>query len=114
MIETIQQQYADRIQLMFSKKYRPHRDHTGGFFVAKFKVSPEAAGNNVGTFSQNVRPGSFDISPRLQAQIREQLSLDFGITELPDHYLFLATPQSIYLTSADYTKIHGTISLDKI
>ena len=113
VIETIQQQYSDHIQLMFSKKYRPHRDHTGGFFVAKFKVSPEAAGN-MKTQGIASLQWSLDISPRLQAQIREQLSLDFGITELPDHYLFLATPQSIYLTSADYTKIHGTISLDKI
>ena len=114
VIEAIQQQYADRIQLIFSKKYRPHRDHTGGFFVAKFKVSPEAGPDNVWMFWQNIRTESLNISTRLQAQIREQLSLDFGISELPDHYFFLATPQSIYLTSTDYTKIHGTISLDKI
>ena len=113
VIEAIQHQYADHIQLMFSKKYRPHRDHTGWFFVAKFKVSSEAAPKCTDAINR-VSTNNFDISPRLQAQIREQLSIDFGISELPDHYFFLATSQSIYLTSADYTKIHGSISLDKI
>ncbi len=113
VIDIIQHQYADRVQLLFSKKYRPHRDHTGGFFVAKFKISPEAAPKCTDAIN-HISTNNFDISPRLQSQIKEQLSLDFGISELPDYYFFLATPQSIYLTSSDYTKIHGTISLDKI
>lgn len=113
VIEAIQQQYSGRIHLVFSKKYRPHRDHTGGFFVAKFQILPEAGIKSVETFSPNVRPGSLDISPRLQTKIREQLSSDFGIERLPDHVLFLATPQTVYLTTAEYSKIHGAISLDK-
>ena len=113
VIETIQRQYADKIHLVFSKKYRPHRDHTGGFFVAKFQISHEA-GSSMKTQGIASLQWSLDISPRLQTQIREQLSLDFGIKELPDQYLFLATPQSVYLISKDYLAIHGTISLDKI
>lgn len=42
VVEKTLQQYADTIELVFAKKYRPHRDHTGGFFVAKFKVKAEA------------------------------------------------------------------------
>ena len=113
VIETIQRQYTDKINLIFSKKYRPHRDHTGGFFVAKFQVWPEAV---TGVRTENIpsQHGSLDISPRLQSQIREQLSLDFGIKELPNSFLFIATPQTIYITEKNYTKFHGTISLDKI
>jgi len=112
VVEKILQQYSGTIELVFSKKYRPHHDHTGGFFVAKFKVLPEAR-NSVKMQGIASLHGSLDISPRLQTKIREQLSKDFGIV-LPEHFLFLATPQTIYLTTQDYAKIHGEISLDKV
>ena len=113
VIETIQKQYSDTVQLIFSKKYRPHRDHTGGFFVAKFQIKKEA-GTGIKTENIPSQHGSLDISPRLQSQIREQLVSDFGIENLPDSFFFIATPQSVYLTSNDYLTIHGTVSLDKI
>lgn len=100
------------VSLEFSKKYRPHRDHCGGFFVAVFVKTLQC---NVSTVTRNQpqKIPDFNISPALQSTIKAQLKSDFGIDNLPSNILFFASLQSVYATTTDYLDIANKISFDK-
>ncbi|HCB51404.1 TPA: hypothetical protein DEP21_02395 [Patescibacteria group bacterium] len=66
--------FGDQISLERSKKYRPHRDHTGGFFVAKIQKHSSIKPQNI---QQSPKIPLFDTSNKLQFQVRELLKKDF-------------------------------------
>jgi len=67
--------FGDQISLLRSKKYRPHRDHTGGFFVAKIQKNTFSLPKNKA--QQAPRIPLFDTSAKLQSQVRVTLKQDF-------------------------------------
>lgn len=123
VITAITKKYEGVVSLEFSKKYRPHRDHCGGFFVAKMvkTLHSNVYGNDVKTFCQNVstpqkiplKAPDFDFSKSLQSQVREYLFTSFWIQNIWSHFLFFSTQNTIYATTQEYINIHGKISLDK-
>lgn len=113
VISTITQKYKGVVELEFSKKYRPHRDHCGGFFVAKFRKTARCATSDSSPKIPLKTP-DFNLSDKLQSQVKSYLSEQFGINKISDDILFYSTINSIYATNNDYLNIHGKISLDKV
>ncbi len=113
VINAVSTKYQGIIKLEYSKKYRPHRDHCGGFFVAKFQKIARCATSNPSPKIPLKTP-DFNISNTLQSQVKNYLQEQFGIKNLPNKYLFYATINTIYLTTNDYIHIHGKLSIDKV
>lgn len=113
VISTISTKYKWVVELEFSKKYRPHRDNCGGFFLAKFnKIHHSlftAQHKNIG-----LKTPDFNLSDKLQSQVKSYLNENFGIQNIPSNLLFYSTINSIYITTTDYLTIHGKLSLDKV
>lgn len=113
VISTISTRYQGVVELEFSKKYRPHRDQCWGFFLAKFhKIhhsTPPTQHKNIG-----LKTPDFNLSDKLQSQVKSYLTEQFGIQKIPSNLLFYSTINSIYLTTTEYLDIHGKFSLDKV
>jgi hypothetical protein len=118
VVSTVIQKYKGVVQLEFSKKYRPHRDKCGGFFVAVFRKNDRDAINRVSTNKTTqkipLKTPDFNLSDKLQSQVKNHLTDQFGINKIPDNILFYSTINSIYATTKDYQNIHGKLSLDKV
>jgi NOL1/NOP2/fmu family ribosome biogenesis protein len=56
---------------------------------------------------------AFDLSDKLQNQVKSYLTETFGIKKIPDNTIFYATTNAIYITTKQYHTIHGKLSLDK-
>lgn len=118
VVSTILEKYKWIVELEFSKKYRPHRDNCGGFFVAVFRKTDRDAINHVSTNKTTqkipLKTPDFNLSDKLQSQIKTYLNEQFGITKIPDNNIFFSTINTIYVTIKDYQSIHGKLSLDKV
>ncbi|AHB41831.1 rRNA (cytosine-C(5)-)-methyltransferase RsmF [candidate division SR1 bacterium RAAC1_SR1_1] len=113
VISTITEKYKGVVELEFSKKYRPHRDHCGGFFVAKFQKTARCATSDSSPKIPLKTP-DFNLSDKLQSQVKSYLAEQFGISNILDTTLFFSTTNTIYATTKDYQAIHGKLSLDKV
>ncbi len=157
VVSKISKKYQWFLELEFSKKYRPHRDKCGGFFLALFRKiasvedfiskknsnqlsflsggsslvgsssSKAFQASNASSYLSGKRSSSstsfqkkspknpnFNISSKLQLEVKTYLQDNFGIQNLPENMYFLATDNAIYLTDKIYLSIHGKMSLDKI
>jgi len=56
----------------------------------------------------------FNLSDKLQSQVKSYLVETFGIQNISQNLLFYSTINSIYLTTTDYFNLHGKLSLDKV
>ncbi len=113
VISTISTKYQGVVELEFNKKYRPHRDHCGGFFVAKFRKTSRCATKDSSPKIPLKTP-DFHFSDKLQFQVKSYFTEQFGIQNIPSNFLFYSTINSIYLTTTDYLQIHSKLSLDKV
>ncbi|MDD3262241.1 MAG: RsmB/NOP family class I SAM-dependent RNA methyltransferase [Candidatus Absconditabacteria bacterium] len=118
VISTITEKYKGVVELEFNKKYRPHRDHCGGFFVAVFRKIDRDAINRVSTnkITQKIplKIPDFNISDKLQSQVKLYLTEQFDVSKIHSNSLFYSTINSIYLTTTDYLTLHSKLSLDKV
>ena len=112
VLAKIQEKYGLQITLITHKKYRPHRDKCGGFFLAKIQKISSVETQKTTQLPQ--KNPNFDFSDKLQIQIKSYLSDTFGIKKLSENALFYATTNAIYLTTKQYLDLHGKISLDKV
>lgn len=115
VIETISQKYKWIIELDFSKKYRPHRDFCGWFFLAKFKKLQRPIFDEPNkVVNLPIRTPDFNIWNAFQNQVKSYLSEKFAIKNISKNILFYSTINSVYLTTTDYLSIHAKLSLDKV
>lgn len=81
-------------------RFRPHRNHIGWFFIAKFKkIEKTDTSHQIEWITSQ-----FNSSSTLQSEVRQHLQEEFGI-EKNDDYFFLGTANNIYITSSTYKNL---------
>lgn len=93
---------------------RPHKQHTGWFFVAKLRKKTsqfyKLPDRSIDTNSLQ----HFAIGSDVQNEVADYLSELFGITIDPEKYLFVRTPKNIYVTSPMFRHLHGMMAYDRV
>lgn len=98
-------------------RFWPHRQHTGGFFIAKLRknnsqiTDHNSPWKDIKSITKN--KSSFDISEKLQTKIWALLYDEYGITIDPEKHFFVSTDKQIYLTSPAYKAFHPILYVEK-
>lgn len=94
-------------------RFWPHRQHTGGFFIAKIhKVA--ATEHKVKKGEQRNKKSNLDLSPWLQKQMSKILDDEYGITIDPQKHFFAATNKQVYLISPQYAQLKDSLYVEKV
>ena len=92
-------------------RFRPHIQHTGGFFIAKIKKIaplPYEKSEDKRTFKESL----FDTSSQFQEQVREFLDKNWWI-QRQTGFSFLASQHAIYLTNFAYSDLSKKLFIEK-
>ena len=92
----------------------PHKQWTGGFFVAKFRKKSsvyDTIHQDYPEHEQNLK--YFDISSSSQKQIKKFLADEFAI-QAPDDMLFVRTPKYVYATIQKFADIRPYMACDRV
>lgn len=92
-------------------RFRPHIQHTGGFFIAKIKKIaplPYEKSEDKRTFKESF----FDTSSQLQEQVREFLDKNWWI-QRQTGFSFFASQHAIYLTNFAYSDLSKKLFIEK-
>jgi NOL1/NOP2/fmu family ribosome biogenesis protein len=90
---------------------RPHRQHTGGFFVVHLIKTKSLPWNNEKI--QASYNAQFNPSPAIQSSVKQYLKLFFGIITTKHHY-FIEVNNTIYLTTPLVEKILPYLRCEKV
>ena len=93
-------------------RFRPHLQHTGGFFIAKFRKL-----NSFTSLSKRDKrtllPSSLDRSRGLQEKVRATLHRTWGIPQ-QSAFRFFASSQAVYCTTLEKTQLPPSLFIEKI
>jgi len=88
VVETIRDRYPESFEILFEKRFWPHEELSGGFFVCKIRKNTEIAPDEKNTKKHEIHKNE-EITPiskeseRILTKFTEKVGLDLG-----DHLLF--------------------------
>ena len=92
-------------------RFWPHIQHTGGFFIAKFRKNSSLPTST--QIDQRTQQETwYSSSTTLQDQIRSDLLESRGIEKQSDFY-FLSNDNAVYLTTKEATTLPKGIFIEK-
>ena len=94
-------------------RFRPHRQHTGGFFISKLRKLSTVSPHEEHDKKKHKLTSSLNISDNLQTEIGKMLYDEYGIQIDPAKHFFASTEKQVYLISPEYRLLHPLLYVAK-